>query len=233
MSAYLSSAGHANSAEGDGVLQWDPVREGKSDTFSYDPKNPVPTTGGSICCEPTVLPPGPLDQSAVERRSDVLVYTSGPMRDELEITGEVKALLYVASSANDTDFTAKLVDVQPDGKPLLVTDGIQRMRYRMALDTPVLMKRNTPYQVTIDAGVTSYVFGQGHRVRLEISSSNFPRFDRSFNTARQNADESKMTKAKQSVFHQLGYPSALILPVIPKPQRHPFHLRRQTTHSQM
>ncbi len=216
---YLTSSGHANSSGGDGVLQWQPVRAGKSDNFSYDPKNPVPTTGGAICCEPSVLPPGPLNQAEVEQRSDVLVYTSGPLREDLEVTGQVRAILYVASSANDTDFTAKLVDVEPSGRPLLVTDGIQRMRYRVSLETPELMKRNTPYQVTIDAGVTSYVFGPGHRLRLEISSSNFPRFDRSLNTTRPNADENKTAKARQTLYHELGYPSAIILPVIPKPPR--------------
>ncbi len=218
--AYLTSAGHANSSTGDGELQWRQAEGGKNDTFNYDPKSPVPTTGGSICCEPTVLPPGPLDQTEVEQRPDVLVYTSPPLRDELEVTGPVKAVLYVSSSANDTDFTAKLVDVEPTGRPLLVTDGIQRMRYRLSLETPTLMKRNTAYQVTVDAGVTSYVFGAGHRVRLEISSSNFPRFDRNLNSALPNAEETRMTQAKQTIFHESGYPSALILPVIPKaPQR--------------
>ena len=214
--AYLTSAGHANSAAGDGVLQWRPVSAGKSDGYTYDPKNPVPTTGGAICCDPVVLPPGPLDQREVEQRPDVLVYTSEPLRDDLEVTGSVKAILYVASSTNDTDFTVKLVDVEPGGRPLLVTDGIQRMRYRLSLDKPTLMKRNAAYQVTVDAGVTSYVFAPGHRLRLEISSSNFPRFDRSLNSARPNAEETRLNKAKQTVFHEREYPSALILPVIPK-----------------
>lgn len=227
--AYLTSSGHANTAAGDGLLQWEPVREGKSDSFTYDPKNPVPTTGGAICCEPTVLPPGPLNQAEVEQRPDVLTYTSVPLRDELEVTGSVRAVLYVASSANDTDFTVKLVDVEPTGRPLLVTDGIQRMRYRMSLNTPVLIKRNVPYQVTVDAGVTSYVFQPGHRVRIEVSSSNFPRFDRSLNTARPNADEAKLVKAKQTIYHQLGYPSALLLPVIPRPSRGLTHGRRESS----
>ena len=224
--AYLTSSGHANTANGDGLLQWTQAPAGKSDIYSYDPKNPVPTTGGAICCDSGLLPPGPLSQAEVEQRDDVLVYTSGPLREDLEVTGQVRVVLYVASSANDTDFTAKLVDVEPSGRPLLVTDGIQRMRYRVSLETPELMKRNAPYQVTIDAGVTSYVFAPGHRVRLEISSSNFPRFDRSLNSARPNADETRTGKAKQTVFHERGYPSALILPVIPKPSRRLWNPRR-------
>lgn len=223
--AYLNSGGHANSFAGDGMLQWQPVQKAPADTFNYDPKNPVPTAGGSICCQPDILSPGPLDQSAVEKRNDVLVYTSAPLMDNMEITGPVQVVLYIASSANDTDFTAKLVDVQPNGRPLLVTDGIQRLRYRLSLERPVLMKRNATYQVTVNAGVTSYVFEPGHRIRLEVSSSNFPRFDRNMNSARVNADEDKTIKAHQTIYHQQGYPSALILPVIPKARRTAAHGR--------
>jgi putative CocE/NonD family hydrolase len=212
---YLASRGHANSAAGDGALEWEPVRKSQSDAFTYDPSDPVPTLGGAICCDPKLLPPGPLDQSPVEARLDVLVYTSAPLTDDIEITGPVRATLYVATSANDTDFTAKLVDVQPDGRPLIVTDGIQRLRYRLSLEKPTFVKRNAPYQISIDAGVTSYAFAAGHRIRLEISSSNFPRFDRNLNSARPNADETKIVKAKQAIFHERGYPSALVLPIIP------------------
>src|SRR5947209_5445520 len=172
--------------------------------------------GGDICCNPKVLPPGPLDQTLVERRSDVLVYTSPVLHDDLEVTGPVRVVLYVATSANDTDFTAKLVDVQPNGVPLLVCDGIQRLRYRLSLDKPVFVKRNTPYQINIDAGVTSYVFAPGHRIRLEISSSNFPKFDRNLNSVRPNAEEMKISKARQTIYHEKGYPSAIVLPVIPR-----------------
>ncbi len=213
--AYLSSNGHANSLGGDGTLQWQPVRKAPSDVFNYDPKNPVPTVGGAVCCEQTILPPGPLEQSVVEKREDVLVYTSEPLADNMEVTGPVRVVLYAATSVNDTDFTAKLVDVQPNGTSLLVVDGIQRLRYRLSLDQPVFVKRNAPYQITVNAGVTSYVFAPGHRLRLEVSSSNFPRFDRNLNSIRANADEGKMTKARQTIFHQQGYPSAIILPVIP------------------
>lgn len=213
---YLDSAGHANSAAGDGMLHWQPVRKSQADNFTYDPRNPVPTVGGNICCDPVLLPSGPLDQTRVEGRPDVLVYTSGPLADDMEVTGPVRVVLYVSTSANDTDFTAKLVDVQPDGRPLLVSDGIQRMRYRLSLNAPVFVKRNETYQISIDAGVTSYVFLPGHRVRLELSSSNFPKFDRNLNSFRLNADEIKITKARQAVYHEKGYPSAVVLPIIPK-----------------
>ncbi len=213
---YLDSDGHANSAEGDGVLRLQVRRKGHPDQFVYDPKSPVPTEGGAICCDPKILPPGPLDQTVVEKRDDVLVYTSEPLKEDLEVTGPVRARLYVSTSANDTDFTAKLVDVQTDGHPLLVCDGIQRMRYRLSLDQPVFVKRNARYQITVDAGVTSYVFPAGHRVRLEISSSNFPRFDRNLNTTRPIAFEVKVNKAKQTIYHEDSFRSVLILPVIPK-----------------
>ena len=213
---YLSSDGHANSVSGDGFLRWQPMKKSPPDSFTYDPKNPVPTVGGAICCDPILLTPGPLDQRQVETRSDVLVYTSPPLAEDMEITGPVRVVLYVSTSANDTDYTAKLVDVEPDGRPLLVTDGLQRLRYRLSLDQPVFVKRNTAYQISVNAGVTSWVFSAGHRIRLEVSSSNFPRFDRNLNSFRPNADETKMTKAKQTVLHEKGYPSAIILPIIPR-----------------
>ena len=213
---YLASGGHANTKDGDGTLHWQAVREADPDTFTYDPRNPVPTVGGAICCEPKVLPAGPLEQSKVEQRPDVLVYTSAPLTEEVEVTGPVRAVLYTATSANDTDFTAKLVDVQADGRALAVCDGIQRLRYRLSLEKPVFVKRNAAYQISVDAGVTSYVFPEGHRLRVEISSSNFPRFDRNLNSSAPNADVTKIVKAKQTVFHEKEYPSAIILPIIPR-----------------
>jgi putative CocE/NonD family hydrolase len=215
---YLGGDGQANTAAGDGILSFEPPHKAKPDHFIYDPVQPVPTTGGSICCNARVLPPGSLDQSAIERRNDVLVYTSAPLLKDLEVTGPVRALLYVATSANDTDFTAKLVDVTPSNTPLLVTDGILRMRYRLSLAQPSFVKSNMPYQVMIDAGVTSWVFAAGHRIRLEISSSNFPRFDRNLNSTGNNADLDRSLKAAQTVFHEKKYPSGLILPAIPKNQ---------------
>ena len=136
------------------------------------PKNPVPTIGGAICCNAKVLPPGPLDQRPIESRQDILIYTSPLIKRDIEVTGPVRVVLYVATSANDTDFTAKARGRATQTElPLLVTDGIQRLRYRISLTNPVFVKRNTNYQIKIDVGVTSYVFAAGHRIRLEISSS--------------------------------------------------------------
>ena len=213
---YLDSRGSANSARGDGELRRHFGENHPPDHFLYNPRNPVPTTGGAICCNPQLLPPGPLDQQGVEQRDDVLVYTSPPLNEEVEVTGPVSATIYIATSANDTDFTAKLVDVSPEGRALLVTDGIARLRYRMSLAKPVLVKRNTVYQIHIDAGVTSWVFGPQHRIRLEVSSSNFPRYDRNLNSNRPNAEETRLTTASQTVFHERKYPSVLMLPVIPR-----------------
>jgi len=213
---YLVGNGKANTASGDGLLRFQPPGRGKPDHFVYDPLHPVPTTGGSICCNTAVLPAGPLDQSEIERRKDVLVYTSAPLREDLEVTGPLRMILYVATSANDTDFTAKLVDVTPGNTPLLVTDGILRLRYRLSLAEPTFVRRNMPYQVMIDAGVTSWVFAAGHRIRIEISSSNFPRFDRNLNTTGNNAELDHAIVASQTVFHEKKYPSALIVPTIPR-----------------
>ncbi|MBV9083942.1 MAG: CocE/NonD family hydrolase [Acidobacteriaceae bacterium] len=212
-SLYLNSEGHANSASGDGVLTWQAVKRSKPDKFSYDPSDPVPTAGGAACCDPKLLPTGPLDQSEVERRSDVLVYTSAPLTEPVEVTGPLQVVLYVSTSANDTDFTAKIVDVQPDGRAILVCDGILRLRYRLSLAQAVFVKRNTPYRISIDAGVTSCVFAAGHRIRLEVSSSNFPRFDRNLNSTGALANEIKIQIARQTVLHETRFPSAVILPL--------------------
>jgi putative CocE/NonD family hydrolase len=212
---YLASKGKANGLFGDGTLE--PRRRRWNDTpdqFVYDPKNPVPTRGGAICCNFRVFPPGPMDQREVERRADVLVYTTGELKKELQVTGPIKVLLYVSSSAPDTDFTAKITDVYPDGASISVTDGILRMRYRNGLDRPELLKTGDTYPIRIDAGVTSIVFRKGHRIRLEVSSSNFPRFDRNPNTGRAVADETELRPARQTLHHGPATPSALLLPVV-------------------
>jgi putative CocE/NonD family hydrolase len=215
-SLYLSSGGKANTIAGDGTLRRRPVGAEPPDQFVYDPKKPVPTTGGAICCNPSVLPPGPLDQRPVERRRDVLVYTSEVLKDDLEVTGPIRVVLWVSSSGPDTDFSAKLVDVHPDGYARILTDGILRLRYRDSLAKPVAARPGGVYRITIDAGVTSNVFLAGHRIRLEVSSSNFPRFDRNPNTGRAVADEKEYRKANQMVFHDGARPSHLLLPVIPR-----------------
>ncbi len=211
---YLASKGHANSLDGDGKLSWKLEKKGKSDQFVYDPRTPVPTRGGAVCCDPKIFAWGPMDQRPVERRDDVLVYTSDVLKHDLEATGPIRVVLYVATSATDTDFTAKLVDVFPNGEARNLTDGLLRLRYRNGIERPELAKPGEVYPITIDAGVTSNVFLAGHRIRVEISSSNFPRFDRNPNTGRPVADETVLKPAQQSVYHGSVYASYVLLPVL-------------------
>jgi len=213
---YFASKGHANSLDGDGRLAWKLERKAKVDDFVYDPRTAVPTMGGAVCCDPKIFPWGPMDQRSVERRNDVLVYTGDPLKQDLEVTGPIRVVLYASTSAPDTDFTAKLVDVFPNGEARNLTDGILRLRYRKGLDKAELAKPGEIYTLTIDAGVTSNVFLAGHRLRVEISSSNFPRFDRNPNTGRSLADETVFKTAQQGVYHGEIYPSHVLLPVIPE-----------------
>jgi uncharacterized protein len=212
---YLKSGGQANSIDGDGELSDTPALENQPDRFIYDPHKPVPTNGGAVCCNPQVFPWGPKDQQAIERRPDVLVYTSRKLSRDLEVVGPVKAAVYVSTSARDTDFTAKLVDVFPDGTARNLCDGILRLRYRDSLEHPQPARQGEVYRIVIDAGVTANVFLKGHRIRLEISSSNFPRFDRNTNTGGRIADETKMFTAAQTVYHDRAHPSQLMLMAMP------------------
>jgi putative CocE/NonD family hydrolase len=212
---YLSSKGNANSLGGDGKLQWKMPRKPVADHFVFDPRHPVPTRGGAVCCDPKIFPWGPMDQRAVEQRADVLVYTSEPLKTDLEVTGPIRVTLYASTSAPDTDFTAKLVDVFPAGEARNLTDGILRVRYRNGLDKAELAKPGEIYPLSLDAGVTSNVFLAGHSIRVEISSSNFPRFDRNPNTGRPFADETELQPAQQNVYHGAVYASEILLPVIP------------------
>ena len=200
-SFYLEGSGNANSAKGDGALEKQPPRVASQDHYVFDPRNPVPTRGGAICCNPKVFPWGPLDQRPIEQRNDVLVYTTKPLKHELETVGPVKVVLYIATTVKDTDFTAKLVDVYPDGYARNLSDGILRLRYRNSLERPELAHEGTIYQITVDAGVTANVFQKGHKIRVEISSSNFPRFDRNANTGGVEADETVLHKAAQTIYH--------------------------------
>jgi putative CocE/NonD family hydrolase len=212
---YLAGHGDANTAKGDGMLFTEPRRGDLPDEFTYDPRKPAPTMGGAVCCNSRVFPPGPLDQRPVEARPDVLVFSTPPLRQDIEVTGPIRVNLFVSTNVTDTDFTAKLVDVHPDGAARILTDGILRLRYRNSLEHPVPAKAGEIYQVTIDAGVTSNVFKAGHRIRVEVSSSNFPRFDRNPNTGRPVADETELRVASQTVYHGRNYPSNVLLPVIP------------------
>ena len=211
---YLASRRGAATLAGDGSLSARPPRRAPADRFEFDPRNPVPTAGGATCCNPKVFPWGPVDQRAVERRPDVLVYSSPPLREDMEVTGPVRLELYAATSAKDTDFTAKLVDVFPNGEARNLTDGILRLRYRASLEKSQAAIPGEIYRLVIDAGVTSNVFLKGHRVRVEISSSNFPRFDRNPNTGRAIADETVLRKAQQTIYHDREHPSRVVLPVI-------------------
>jgi uncharacterized protein len=211
---YLYSRKSANSANGDGVLVAAPPRESGTSRYSYDPKRAVPTVGGANCCNQRVLAWGPLDQRAVEGRRDVLVFTGEVLKDDLEVTGPVRVVLHVSSSAPDTDFTAKLVDVAPDGRAKILCDGILRLRYRRGLTRALAYVPGEVERIEIPAGVTSNVFRSGHRVRLEVSSSNFPKYDRNMNTGRAQADEREMRVARQEVRHGGKWVSYIVLPVV-------------------
>jgi hypothetical protein len=187
-----------------------------SDTFTYDPANPVPTVGGPLCCDAVHLAPGPRDQKEVEGRPDVLVYSTPPLEQDLEVTGPVTLDLYASTSAADTDFTGKLVDVAPDGTAINLTEGILRAKYRESTSEAKPIVPGQVYEYKIDMWSTSNVFLKGHRIRLEVSSSNFPRFDRNLNTGKDAATDSTFVKATNTILHDAAHPSALILPVVGK-----------------
>ncbi len=213
---YLHSDGHANSRFGTGALGAEKPGDEAPDYYVYDPKSPVPTWGGPTFGPPLGdLPSGAQDQSEVETRSDVLVYTTPPLEKGLEVTGPLEVVLYVSSDARDTDYTAKLVDVYPEGTAYNVQEGIRRARYRKGFGEKLWMKPGEVYEVRINLGATSNYFGPGHRIRLEISSSNFPRFDRNLNTGGNNYDETKWVVAHNEIRHDKQYPSSVLLPVIP------------------
>jgi putative CocE/NonD family hydrolase len=213
---YLDSGGHANTLYGDGRLGARPGAGSVPDSFVYDPRNPAPTKGGAVCCDPKVFPWGPMDQRPVEKRRDVLVYSTAPLLSDTEVTGKIQLVLYASSSAPDTDFTVKLVDVFPDGQARNLTDGILRTRYRESLEKPEPIAPGEVYRMKIDGGVTSNVFRAGHRIRIEISSSNFPRFDRNPNTGATVADEKQPRVALQIVYHDRERHSYVLLPVVPR-----------------
>ena len=212
----LHSAGKANTAAGDGSLSTVAARSETADGFVYDPANPAATVGGPLCCDAAHLTPGPRDQQEVEKRQDVLVYSTPPLEEDLEVTGPVTLDLYAKTSAVDTDFTAKLVDVAPDGLALNLTEGILRARYRESTTTAKAIVPGTIYRYKVDLWSTSNVFLKGHKIRVEVSSSNFPRFDRNLNTGKDAATDATIVKATNTIFHDGDHPSALILPVVPR-----------------
>jgi len=209
---FLHSEKGANGLKGDGSLSTVPPSNERADTYTYDPDDPVPSLGGNNLA----IDMGVQDQRPVEERPDVLVFTSEPLEEPLEVTGPVTVELWASSSAVDTDFTAKLIDVRPDGYAQNLVDGILRARYRNSSSKPELMEPGKPYKFTIDLWATSNVFLPGHRIRLEISSSNFPRFDRNLNTGEAFGEGTEGRPAQQTVFHDARMASHVLLPLIPR-----------------
>jgi putative CocE/NonD family hydrolase len=213
---YLHSGGNANTLHGDGELSPATPADESPDVFLYNPGNPVPTRGGQLCCNPYFATSGAFDQNEIESRPDVLVYSTPPLERDTEVTGPITVTLWAATSATDTDFTAKLVDVCEDGCARNLTDGIIRARYRESMSTPSLLEPGRAYCYTIDLLATSNVFKAGHRIRLEVSSSNFPRFDRNTNTGGVIAADTELKPAVQTILHDSAHPSHVTLPIVPR-----------------
>lgn len=212
---YLASAGRANTGAGDGTLSRRPPAADRPDAFTYDPANPVPSYGGNVCCTGTAVQAGAFDQRRMEERDDVLVYTSEALPNGAEVSGPVGVTLYVSSDRRDTDFTVKLLDVYPDGRAYNLDETIQRMRYRDGYDrAPAWMDSGRVYRVALGPMNTSNYFAPGHRIRVEVSSSNFPRFDRNLNTGGDNYSERAGLVARNRVHHSRRYPSSVTLSVV-------------------
>jgi len=219
---YLHSGGRANTLAGDGALDAETPAAGEpADTYDYDPEDPVPTVGGNNsiltmmqnAVEPVI--PGPADQRPIERRGDVLCYTTAPLEHDLEVTGPVEAVLYAASSTRDTDFLVRLSDVQPDGRALFLCEGILRARYRYGLDRTELLEPGEVAEYRIRMYPTSNLFRRGHRIRFDVTSSSFPRFSRNLNTGEDVATGTRMEIAHQTVLHTTDYASHVLLPIVP------------------
>ena len=213
---FLASAGKANTRNGDGALSLTPPSKDIPDAFMYDPMNPVGSYGGNVCCTGNAVQGGSFDQSQMELRNDILVYTSEKLVDGVEITGFIESTLFVSSTGLDTDVTIKLIDVYPDGKAYNLDETIQRLRYRDGYDKEVFMEKNKVYKVDLTPMVTSNYFAAGHKIRIEVSSSNFPRFDRNLNTGGSNYNEAKGIVVENKIHHSKQYPSVIKLPFIKK-----------------
>ncbi|MGA3322930.1 MAG: CocE/NonD family hydrolase [Terriglobia bacterium] len=211
---YLHSEGNANTLGGDGALSAATPAGEPADKYTYDPANPTPTRGGGLCCDNNHEPSGAFDQRPVEARRDVLVYSTPAFQEDVEVTGPITLELYASSSAVDTDFTGKLVDLWPNGYAQNLTDGILRARYRRSPEKAEFMNPGEVYKLTLDLVATSNVFLKGHKLRLEISSSNFPHYDRNLNTGEDQGHSARMVKATNAVYHDREHPSALVLPVV-------------------
>jgi uncharacterized protein len=216
---YLTSGGRANSLSGDGTLAAATPDSDKPDSFTYDPMNPVLSYGGNVCCTGNAVSAGAFDQRRMEARDDILVYTTEPFKEGTEVSGPITPTLYVSSDVKDTDFTVKVLDVYPDGRAYNLDESIQRMRYRDGYDKPLAwMESGKVYKVTLQPLTTSNYFEAGHRLRIEVSSSNFPRFDRNLNTGGNNYDETRGAVAHNVVHHSKQYPSQLTITVVKRSQ---------------
>ena len=213
---YLNSGSRANSLYGDGKLSTTAPKLDAPDGFTYDPMNPVPSYGGNVCCTGNAVQGGAFDQQKMEIRNDILVYSTEPLVDGIEVSGFIETTLYVSSDVKDTDFTIKLIDVYPDGTAYNLDETIQRVRYREGYDKEVFMEKGKVYKVELSPMSTSNYFEKGHRIRIEISSSNFPRFDRNMNTGGKNYDEAVGVVAHNNVHHSAQYPSQIRLPMVKK-----------------
>jgi putative CocE/NonD family hydrolase len=214
---YLHSRGHANTLSGDGLLSTTLPAHEEPDHYTYDPHHPVLTRGGAIFIVPD-YPGGPLDQRSLEQREDVLVYTTPPLEQDIEVTGPIKVHLWAISSSPDTDFVARLIDVHPDGTAFNLTDGIIRTRYRHFAQSgeTTLIEPGKAYVYEIDLWATSNLFKKGHHIRLDITSSNFPRWDRNPNTGHDFGRDAEIVVARQAILHDAAYPSYIVLPIVPE-----------------
>lgn len=213
VSYYLNSQGNANTLMGDGILTKSVPKKDNPDSYTYDPLYPVESYGGNVCCTGNAVQGGAFDQQLMERRPDILVYTSEVLDEGVEVTGFIESTLYVSSDAKDTDFTIKLIDVYPDGTAYNLDETIQRARYREGYDKEVFMKEGEVYKIDLTPMATSNYFEKGHRIRIEVSSSNFPRFARNLNTGGSNYDESEAVIAHNKIHHSQKYPSHIKLPI--------------------
>jgi hypothetical protein len=214
---YLTSNGNANTLNGDGKLTTLKRKvKNNTDSLLYDPMNPVQSVGGGVCCMGNALKGGSFDQQEIELREDVLVYSTDNLKNGFEVTGFINSTIYLSSDVKDTDITIKFIDVYPDGRAFNIDETIQRVRYREGYDKEVMMEKNSVYKVDLTPMSTSYYFKKGHQIRIEVSSSNFPRFARNLNTGGNNYDESISVVANNKIYHSKKYPSLITLPIVKK-----------------
>jgi hypothetical protein len=213
---FLDSKGSANTRNGDGKLVGKLPKVSSQDNYLYDPMNPVTSNGGNVCCTGNAVQGGAMDQQEMELRDDILVYTTDPLEAGVEVSGFIESVLYLSSDVKDTDVTIKLIDVYPDGTAYNLDETIQRVRYREGYDKEVWMEKGQVYEIQLTPMSTSNYFEKGHRIRIEVSSSNFPRFDRNMNTGGNTYDETKGIVANNSIHHGGKFQSKIVLPIVKK-----------------